>query len=127
MRVERKQYTDRLLNSMHNGMVKVITGARRSGKSFLLFNLFRSLLLDKGVDEQHIISIALDDLDNVHLLDNISLHKYIKSQMASLQNIDDSFKKIIITHSEQKPWYNQQGILILALHDFLLDDNSIEY
>ena len=81
MRVERKQYTDRLLNSMHNGMVKVITGARRSGKSFLLFNLFRSLLLDKGIDEQHIISIALDDLDNVHLLDNISLHKYIKSQL----------------------------------------------
>lgn len=50
-----------------------------------------------------------------------------QQEMASLQNIDDSFKKIIITHSEQKPWYNQQGFLILALQDFLLDENSIEF
>lgn len=81
MRIERKRYTDRLLSSMHNGMVKVITGARRSGKSFLLFNLFRSILENSGVDSSHIIAIALDDLDNVELLNNIALHKYIKSQL----------------------------------------------
>jgi predicted AAA+ superfamily ATPase len=73
-------------------------------------------VVNRGSKRYYIQSSAIMDSDEKQ-----------QQEMASLQNIDDSFKKIIITHSEQKPWYNQQGILILALHDFLLDDNSIEY
>jgi len=50
-----------------------------------------------------------------------------QQELASLHNIDDSFKKIVITHAEQKPWYNEQGILTLSLQDFLLDEGAIEF
>lgn len=53
MYIKREIYVNRLADRMHNGMVKVVTGMRRSGKSFLLFNLFADYLLRKGVDEKH--------------------------------------------------------------------------
>lgn len=59
MEIQRTQYIDLLLNRMHNKMIKVITGMRRSGKSYLLFNLFKKTLIAQGV-AQHIISIELD-------------------------------------------------------------------
>lgn len=61
MNIQRPQYLDELINKMHNGMVKVVTGIRRSGKSFLLFNIFKNYLLENGVKENQIIEIILDD------------------------------------------------------------------
>ena len=62
--MERKLYLEKLIRRKHNGMVKVITGIRRCGKSYLLFELFKNYLLNDGVSENHIISIALDDRIN---------------------------------------------------------------
>ena len=64
---ERKYYLNQLIHGMGNGMVKIVTGIRRCGKSFLLFNLFRNHLLQNGVREDHIIGLSLDDLRNSEL------------------------------------------------------------
>ena len=57
MIVERNKYLNQLLESRHNGLTKVITGIRRSGKSFLLFNLLKNRLIDEGTDREHIIEM----------------------------------------------------------------------
>ena len=60
MRIKRQVYLNRLISRIDNGMIKIITGVRRSGKSFLLFELFYEYLLQKGTPEDHIITISLD-------------------------------------------------------------------
>lgn len=60
MEIKGDKYLNDLINRMHNGLIKVVTGIRRSGKSFLLFYLFRNYLLDSGVPGSHIIAIELD-------------------------------------------------------------------
>ena len=59
--IRRDYYLQKLIDRKENGLVKVITGIRRCGKSFLLFNLFYDYLIDSGVKPEQIISIALDD------------------------------------------------------------------
>ena len=61
--IQRNEYLDKMTGKKGNGMIKVITGIRRCGKSFLLFNLFYDHLLESGVKEEQIIMIALDDED----------------------------------------------------------------
>ena len=61
MRIKRDKYIDDLKLRMGNGMIKVITGIRRCGKTYLLFELFGAYLRSLGVDEAHLIEIALDD------------------------------------------------------------------
>jgi len=75
--MKRDIYLSRLINRMHNGMVKVITGIRRSGKSYLLFELFYSYLLSNGVPDNHIIRIALDDRMNKQFRDPDYLCQYV--------------------------------------------------
>ena len=65
MQYARTRYIDRLIRKKDNGRVKIITGLRRSGKSYLLFTLYRQYLLNSGIDEDQIIGIALDEIDNV--------------------------------------------------------------
>ena len=67
MIVQRDNYLKQLVQRKHNGMIKIITGMRRCGKSFLLFNLFYKHLLESGVDEQHIIKVDLESLYNIEL------------------------------------------------------------
>ena len=81
MEIQRKQYLDKLIKRRNNGMTKVITGIRRCGKSYLLFKLFFRYLLTQGVDEQHIIRIALDDIVNAELRDALKLYKHIRAQI----------------------------------------------
>ena len=64
MTIQRDEYLNRLVSKIGNGMIKVITGIRRCGKSFLLFTIFKGFLLSSGVDEASIICIALDDIEN---------------------------------------------------------------
>ncbi|SFG46092.1 hypothetical protein SAMN05216356_10995 [Oribacterium sp. WCC10] len=64
MEIKRDKYLDDLKNRMHNGMIKVITGIRRCGKSYLVFTLFKNYLLENGVPKKHIIEIALDERKN---------------------------------------------------------------
>ena len=81
MRYERKQYLDQLIRKKDNGRVKIITGLRRSGKSYLLFTLFRQYLLGSGIAEDQIIGISLDDIDNAKYRNPFELNKVIKERM----------------------------------------------
>lgn len=80
MIIPRDKYLQELKSVMHNGMIKIITGIRRCGKSYLLFELFTQSLLEKGVNEEHIIQVDLEDRRNKHLrnpdtlLDHIDRH-----------------------------------------------------
>lgn len=79
MEIQRTQYIDLLLNRMHNKMIKVIIGMRRSGKSYLLFNLFKKTLIAQGVAQSHIISIELDRYENRAFRDPDVVLEYIHS------------------------------------------------
>lgn len=79
MEIQRTQYIDLLLNRMHNKIIKVITGMRRSGKSYLLFNLFKKTLIAQGVAQSHIISIELDRYENRAFRDPDVVLEYIHS------------------------------------------------
>ena len=81
MIIQRKKYLDMLISSEGNNLVKIVTGVRRCGKSFLLFKLFRNYLTEKGVDEQHIIELSLDDLRNKKLRNPETLLEYIDSHL----------------------------------------------
>lgn len=76
---DRKMYLQRLIDGRGNGMVKIVTGVRRCGKSFLLFNLFRNWLLNNGVDAKHIITISFDDRKNKKYRNPDTLLDYIDS------------------------------------------------
>ncbi len=79
MEINRDLYLNKLIRHKHNGMIKVITGIRRCGKSYLLFELFYRHLLSCGIADDHIIKIALDDRKNKHLRDPDALCDYIHS------------------------------------------------
>ena len=81
MRYARKQYMDQLIRLKDNGRVKVITGLRRSGKSYLLFNLYRQYLVDNGVGEDQIIGLALDEIDNAKYRNPFELNQFVKERM----------------------------------------------
>ena len=78
MEIKRDSYLEQLKIRKDNGMIKIITGIRRSGKSFLLFVLFKKYLLEIGVDNDHIIEIALDGIENDELRDPKKCYQYIK-------------------------------------------------
>ena len=77
MNIERPIYLQRLINRKHNGMIKIVTGMRRSGKSYLLNNLFTTHLLSTGVAPDHIISIDLEDIINKPLREPMAIINYI--------------------------------------------------
>ena len=81
MEIKRDSYLEQLKIRKDNGMIKIITGIRRCGKSFLLFVLFKKYLLDNGVDNNHIIEIALDGIENEELRDPKKCYQYIKDVM----------------------------------------------
>ena len=79
MEIERNCYLQQLILRKDNGMIKVITGIRRCGKSFLLFQIFKKYLLQNGVDEGHVIEIALDGIENEELRDPKICYQYVKT------------------------------------------------
>jgi len=64
MLIERKQYLDELCKKRDNGRIKIITGIRRCGKSYLLFEIYKDYLVRTGIKQEQIIEIALDDIEN---------------------------------------------------------------
>ena len=81
--IRRDHYLQKLIDRKENGLVKVITGVRRCGKSFLLFNLFYDYLIERGVKEEQIISIALDDDTFIKYRDPEELSKFIRAKIVS--------------------------------------------
>ena len=80
MQYVRKQYLEQLIRKKDNGRIKIITGLRRSGKSYLLFTLYRQYLLDSGVSEDQIVGLALDEIDNAKYRNPFELNKFVKEQ-----------------------------------------------
>lgn len=81
MEIKRDTYLSRLIESRHNSMIKIITGIRRCGKSYLLFNLFHDWLREQGIDAGHIIEIDLENRRNRRYRDPDALLEYIDSRM----------------------------------------------
>ena len=78
MEIKRDYYLNQLINKMHNGLIKVVTGMRRCGKSYLLFNLFREYLISKGIDKSHIIEFSFDTFENKKFCNPYILYPYLK-------------------------------------------------
>ena len=81
MEIKRNRYLNTLISKKHNGLIKVITGMRRCGKSYLFFTLFKEHLLSDGIDEDHIIEIAFDAFENKKYRDPDVLYPYLKKQI----------------------------------------------
>lgn len=79
--IDRTDYLNMLIERRENGMVKVITGLRRCGKSFLLFEIYRQYLLSNGIKEDEIIALALDDDENAMYRNPLRLGEYIRSRI----------------------------------------------
>lgn len=82
MEIKRDYYLNKLIMKRHNGLIKVVTGIRRCGKSYLLFTLFKNFLMENEVDESHIIEIAFDSFENKQYRNPEILYPFIKSRIA---------------------------------------------
>ncbi len=91
MIIEREQYLNKLISKKENGLIKVITGIRRCGKSFLLFTIFKNYLLENGVDEEHIIEMAFDTFENKKYRDPNLMYPHVKEQL-----LDDGMYYILL-------------------------------
>ncbi len=109
MEIKRDLYLNKLIRHKHNGMIKVITGIRRCGKSYLLFELFYKHLLSEGVDEEHIIKIALDDRINKKFRDPDYLCEYVHDYVK-----DDKMYYILLDEVQLVPEF--EDVLNSFLH-----------
>ena len=105
MEIKRDNYLKKLIRKRNNGLIKVITGIRRCGKSYLLFNLYYDYLIKEGVSEDCIISVPLDDDDYIDYCDPRKLSEYIKSRITDSKKqyyvfIDEA--QYAITREEMK-------------------------
>ena len=99
MRIERQNYLQRLIDKQDNGMIKVITGLRRSGKSYLLNDIFKNYLLTNVSDANHVIYLALDSKKNEKYLDSTELNKYLLSK---IENDDEKYYVLLDEIQEVK-------------------------
>ena len=86
MIIERKQYLNELIKKKDNGRIKIITGIRRCGKSYLLFKLYKDYLLGNGVKKEQIIEMALDEIDNIKYRNPFELNDHIKNKITKIRN-----------------------------------------
>ncbi|MGM9872937.1 MAG: ATP-binding protein [Muribaculaceae bacterium] len=100
MEIKRPKYLQQLIDLRHNGMVKVITGVRRCGKSYLLFNLFANWLVSNGVDAEHIIKIDLENRHNMRLRDPDALLAYIDGKLK-----DNNMHYVMIDEVQMVPQF----------------------
>lgn len=91
MEIKRDYYLNKLISKQHNGLIKVITGIRRCGKSYLLFSLFKNHLIKNGIDNRHIIEIAFDSFENKKYRNPEILYSYVKDKI-----IDDKMYYILL-------------------------------
>ena len=95
MEIKRDIYLNRLIKHKNNGMVKIITGVRRCGKSYLLSKMFRDHLLSSGVQEDHIIFLALDDYGNRKYHNPDELYAFVKSRITDTGDYPKSLRPFI--------------------------------
>ena len=114
MEVQRNTYLTKIINRMHNGMIKVITGIRRSGKSYLLLTLFRKHLHKIGVREDHILVMEFDRFENRQYRDPYVLLDYLKKQIT-----DDGDYYILL--DEVQMLHNFEEVLNSLMRESNLD------
>ena len=120
MDIKRDKYLNDLINRMHNGMVKVITGISRCGKSYLLFHIFQNYLLKQDIPASHIITIELDQRKNRKYRDPDTILDYIESlitdnaqyyilldEVQMLQDFEEVPESVKFIHSNclRIPWF----------------------
>ena len=116
MIIRRDKYLNQLIASKHNGFIKIVTGLRRCGKSYLLFNLFKEHLLTSGVHDSHIIQVDLEDRRNKKLRDPDELLSYIDSKI-----IDKEMYYILLDEVQHIPEFED------VLNSYLKVDNADVY
>lgn len=114
MEIKRDYYLKELVDRMDNQLIKIITGIRRCGKSYLLNTIFKKYLVEQGVDEEHIIQLSLDEKKNKKFLDSDKLDEYIRSLIK-----DD--EKYYILLDEIQEVNDFEAVLIGFLHINNLD------
>lgn len=77
MEIKRDYYLNKLISKRNNKLIKVVTGIRRCGKSYLLDPIFKNYLLDNGIDDNHIIKLELDSIENEKYHDSHKLYEYV--------------------------------------------------
>ena len=121
MEIRRDNYLEELKSRMGGDMVKVITGVRRCGKSYLLFKIFKKYLLNEGVRPNHIIEIALDE-ETMKPYDPVQRNR----ELAGLKRTGDFFAKIVVRQGFMRPTYDSDGILHVGLVPFLLEQDIVD-
>lgn len=116
MKITRNFYLNQLIQGKQNGLIKIITGIRRCGKSYLLFNLFYQHLISVGVNDNHIIKIALDDIESSTLRDPLALYRHIKEKM-----VDNDLYYILLDEIQLVPHFED------VLNSFLRIENADVY
>ena len=116
MKINRENYLRQLIASKHNGFIKIITGLRRCGKSYLLFNIFTEHLKESGVDNEHIIKVDLEDRRNKVLRDPDALLAYIDAKMT-----DDKMYYILLDEVQHVPEFED------VLNSYLKIENADVY
>ena len=127
----REQYLKEIISKKDNGRIKIITGLRRSGKSVLLFQLYRNWLLTEGVKEDQIIDLALDILENARYRNPLELDKYVRDRMVDSQKMYYIFIDEIQFVSEiQNPFVDNEDAKITFIDvilGFMHMDNADVY
>ena len=108
MIIERRQYLDQLIKKKDNGRIKIITGIRRCGKSYLLFVLYKNYLLKNGISKKHIIEMALDDIENIQYRDPFKLNEYIKSRIDDNKQYYIFIDEIQFSKSVKNPYIDDE-------------------
>ena len=126
MLIKRHQYLKKLIDKKENGRVKVITGVRRCGKSYLLFKIYNDYLKSVGVEDKFIIGLALDEIQNARYRNPIELDKYIREQIACKDGMYyvfiDEIQKVV---EVQNPYLDQPNAKV-GFVDVLLGLMKIE-
>ena len=110
MEVKRDLYLNRLKDRMHNGMIKVVTGVRRCGKTYLLFNLFGDYLRGElGVPDDHIVEVALDTDECAALRDPSALGEHVRSRTGGRSTMSFSTRSSTPSATRSSPARSRRG------------------
>jgi predicted AAA+ superfamily ATPase len=120
MIIDRLQYLDRLISKKENGFIKVITGVRRCGKSYLLFNLYHEYLNSSHIDDKYIIELALDEVRNAKYRNPFALEQYIREQITEKDKMYYVFLDEIQKVEEIKNPYTDDANAKIGFVDVLL-------
>ena len=116
MEIKRDYYLNKLISKKHNRLIKIVTGIRRCGKSYLLDPLFTDYLKSTGVDDEHIIKLELDREKNKEYLDSKKLDDYVRSKIK-----DNDMYYIILDEVQRVDGFE------FVLNDFLYEKNMDVY